>query len=349
VSELSFDVVIPNWNGKKWLCECLKSLQRQTFRSFRVIVVDNGSTDGSVGMLREKFPEVLCLENPENTGFSAAVNQGIAAARAPWILLLNNDMEVAPDCLDNLASAARRYPDYAFFALKMVNYHERTYLDGAGEAYLRGGAGYRLGTMEFDSEHYQHDRDCFGACGGAALYRQDVFTAAGLFDEGFFAYLEDVDLNLRAVRLGLRCRYIAGAVVYHIGSASTGSKFNPTTIRLSTRNSLYVLAKNYTGKIFAAFLLPICIYQFMWLCFCIKKKMVVPYLLGLKEGFGNWSTFRRKGRQFYISHPGLLSNQSFMSILTRAEEEAILSIKERRVQNGKGNTLLNWYQSLFGG
>ncbi len=249
VNEVLIDIIIPNWNGESMLADCLHSLASQTFTGFRIIVIDNGSGDGSVALVEREFPQVKVIRFSENTGFSIAVNRGISDSSAPWLLLLNNDMEVAPDCLENLRYAVDTYQDYYFFALKMLSFHQRDLIDGAGDAVLRGGVGYRLGTMERDSEYYSMDRDTFGVCAGAGLYKRELFEKVGVFDPDFFAYLEDVDLNMRARRSGMRCRYIASAVVYHIGSATSGSKINSLTIRLSTRNNFYVLFKNYSLNI----------------------------------------------------------------------------------------------------
>ncbi|MCK5069109.1 MAG: glycosyltransferase family 2 protein, partial [Desulfocapsa sp.] len=235
---MQIDIVIPNFNGKVFLRNCLNSLQKQTCTEFSVIVVDNGSTDGSIELLSEEYPKVKVLSWDENRGFSAAVNAGIDAGSAPLIFLLNNDTELDKHCLDELIATAQAKAGYDFFAAKMLNYHERTSLDGAGDAFLRGGVGYRIGTMETDGNYYNTARQVFGACAGAALYRRDFFDELGLFDEDFFAYLEDVDLNLRANSRGKKCWYVPDARVYHIGSATTGSKINPFTVSLSTRNNL---------------------------------------------------------------------------------------------------------------
>ena len=345
-AETTIDIVIPSWNGKRFLEVCLSSLRRQTCAGFHVIVVDNGSSDGSVEYLRAEFPEVEVVALHHNTGFSVAVNAGIAASRAPHVLLLNNDMEVAEDCLAELMAAMGRYPEADVFALKMINFHQRHLLDGAGDAFLRGGVGYRLGTMEADGPVYGTDRPVFGACAGAALYRRDFFTEAGLFDPEFFAYLEDVDLNLRAARLGKKMVYIATARVYHLGSATSGSKFNPLTIRLSTRNNLFVLAKNYPLGLLLRFLPALLVYQGAWLLFCLKKGMIGPYLRGIFEGLGRFSDFVRKGGEFR-SRPGLLPVDKFASMLAAAEGEAIASIMRRRSASGKTNALLSLYRSIF--
>ncbi len=340
------EIIIPNWNGKTMLEHCLLSLRQQTYSNFRIIVVDNGSTDGSIELVQRSFPEVLLVPLSHNTGFSIAVNKGIEASRAPWLLLLNNDMEVAEDCLAKLQSALTQYTSFHMFALKMMNYRERGLIDGAGDAVLRGGVGYRLGTMEADSEEYCQDREVFGACAGAALYSREIFDRAGFFDADFFAYLEDVDFNMRSRRLGCRCMYIAGARVYHIGSASTGSKINQLTVRLSTRNNIHVLAKNYSLRLFAGFFPAIFIYQLAWLLFCTKKGLIFPYLAGLYEGLLTLPRFIKK-RMVMHSRKDIIPSTVFANMIKTAERSAVHSIMARRTANAKNNFLLNCYCKFF--
>ncbi len=340
------EIIIPNWNGKGMLENCLLSLQRQTYSNFRVIVVDNGSSDGSIAMLETSFSEVKIKKLAFNTGFSVAVNRGIQASAAPWLLLLNNDMEVAEDCLEKLCQAIEQYPQFHVFALKMMNYYQRRFIDGAGDAVLRGGVGYRIGTMEQDSEEYQKDRESFGACAGAALYSKIFFDRVGLFDADFFAYLEDVDLNMRARRHGLRCMFIAGAKVYHIGSASSGSKINPLTIRLSTRNNIHVIIKNYPLRLFLRFLPAIIIYQLAWLLLCLKKGMLFPYLAGLGQGLRFFFHFYQK-RRVLKKCGDLLPPDVFANMIVTAEREAVNSIMARRTAIGKNNFLLSCYCKFF--
>lgn len=341
------DIVIPNYNGRRFLDVCLKSIYCQSYAAWRIILVDNGSTDGSAAFVRECFPGVSLLTLTENTGFSAAVNRGMEAGDGDLVFLLNNDTELAPDCLQELADAATRYPA-DFFAAKMINYHQRHLLDGAGEGFLRGGAGYRLGTMEADGGVYDVSRQVFGACGGAALYRRQVLKEVGLFEPDFFAYLEDVDWNVRAARLGKTCRYVAEARVYHIGSATSGSKFNDFTIRLSTRNSLFVVARNYSRTMLLRYGLCIGVYQFFWLLFVLKKKRFFPYCRGIAEGIAAWPAMRchyRKSRERLSGAE--VSPAHFMETLRQAEQETIASIMRRRDAAGKNNRLLLLYQRLF--
>lgn len=342
---MQLDIVIPNFNGKDFLRSCLDSLRQQSYSTFNVIVVDNGSRDGSVELLRQEYPEVQLLAWPENKGFSVAVNAGILAGSAPLVFLLNNDTELDRHCLASLVAAADKRPEYDFFAAKMLSFHERDILDGAGDAFLRGGVGYRLGTMEPDSASYSRSRQVFGACAGAALYRREFFEELGCFDDDFFAYLEDVDLNLRAASRRRKCWYVASACVYHIGSATTGSKINDFTVRLSTRNNLCLLLKNYPVTLLLRFCVVIAIYQFFWLCFVIKKAQFMAYCRGLL-GFVKLAPSMLKKRRENLLKARLGSSE-LAAVLSAAEREVIESIMQRRAGAGKGNLLFSWYRRLF--
>ncbi len=339
-----FDIVIPNWNGRHMLEICLPSLYNQRFDNFTVIVVDNGSTDGSADYLRNNYPQVEVVELQENCGFSAAVNRGIEAGRREWVLLLNNDIEMAPNCLGHLSLQAASEPQIRMFALKMLSYADRTVLDGAGDGVLRGGVGYRLGTLEPDSGKYNLKREVFGACAGAALYHRTLFNRVGLFDEEFFAYLEDVDFNLRAVRAGIRCCYVPEAVVYHMGSATSGSKINKLTVRLTTRNNIFVICKNYSLSMLVRFFLPLLVYQFFWLVFVIKKGQLIAYISGIVEAIPRVAAMVRKRPP---RHDVPISSAQFRAKIVASEREVIKSIMSRRAGEGKNNLLLSWYLSIF--
>lgn len=237
-------VVIPNWNGARLLEGCLSSLRRQTFRSFETIVVDGGSEDGSAELVRASFPEARLLELGENRGFAAAANAGIRASSSELVALLNNDTEQDPGWLEALVRAADAHPEAGMFASKLLDFRDRRYLDGAGDAIRLSGLPYRLGHGERDRGQFDRPAYVFGACGAAALYRRRMLDEIGLFDEDFGSYCEDADLSFRAQLAGHRCLYVPEAVVYHVGSASTGGKRSATATRLGTRNSLLLLAKN---------------------------------------------------------------------------------------------------------
>ncbi len=237
-------VVIPNWNGERFLKLCLGSLRDQSFRDFETLLVDNGSTDGSLDFVAEHFPEVKTLSLGENRGFSGAVNAGIWASETELVALLNNDTEQDQGWLEALMHAADSHPEAGLFASKLVDFHDRRFLDGAGDAMRLSGLPYRLGHGERDRGQFDAPGYVFAACAAAALYRKSLFDEVGLFDEDFVSYCEDGDLSFRAQLAGYRCFYVPSAVVYHMGSASTGGKRSPTATRLGTRNSLSLLVKN---------------------------------------------------------------------------------------------------------
>lgn len=338
------DIVIPNWNGREMLGTCLSSLQNQIERDFRVIVVDNGSTDGSTDFIREKYPWVTVVPLPENLGFSAAVNQGIMAGNNPWVLLLNNDTEVHPECMLALGRHCHAAGAGDMYALKMCAFADRSMIDGAGDGVLRGGVGYRLGTMEFDGPEFALQRDVFGACAGAALYRRSLFTRIGLFDEDFFAYLEDVDFNMRAVKAGVVCRYLPDAVVYHIGSASTGSKVSDFVIRQSTRNNIFVILKHYSPRLLFMFAPALLVYQLFWLLFVLKKRRFGAYLKGLGQVMTKAPIMIRRRLH---GDAVLLTDREFAKRVVASERQVVRSIMSRRAQQGKNNVLLRMYLRIF--
>ncbi len=339
------DIVIPNFNGVAFLETCLRSIARQTYPFFSIIVVDNGSVDNSLEFIRKEYPFVHLIVWPQNKGFSPAVNAGISAGNSPFIFLLNNDTELEMDCLEQLVKAAILQDGYDFFASKMLSYRDRHILDGAGDGFLRGGVGYRLGTMEDDDARYSRPGRVFGACAGAALYRRELFDAIGLFDEDFFAYLEDVDFNVRANSRGKKCYYVPDARVFHIGSATTGSKINSFTVRLSTRNNLNLLVKNYPPALFFRFGLALLIYQFFWLIFVVKKRQFPAYVSGVAEFVGNLPLMLKKRKEVLAG--GTLTTEELAAIMIAAERDVICSIMHRRQTQGKTNRLLSLYTRLF--
>jgi GT2 family glycosyltransferase len=339
------DIVIPNYNGVEFLNTCLRSIGRQTYSEFSIIIVDNGSVDNSLEFIRKHYSLVHLISWPQNKGFSPAVNAGISAGNSPFIFLLNNDTELEVDCLEQLVKAAMLQEGYDFFAAKMISYRERHLLDGAGDGFLRGGAGYRQGTMEKDDAFYNFPGRVFGACAGAALYRRTLFETIGLFDEDFFAYLEDVDFNLRANSRGKKCYYVPEAKVFHIGSATTGSKINSFTVRLSTRNNLNVLVKNYPQALFFRFAPALFVYQLFWLAFVVKKKQFSAYLRGVAEFVGNLPLMVKKRKELLVGIS--LTIDELAALLSSAERDVICSIMRRRQAQGKTNRFLSLYTRLF--
>src|SRR5207244_318452 len=192
------------------------------------------------------YPEVRIVALAENQGFAAAVNRGIEAARGRYVALLNNDTEVDPDWLGELVRVLDTDPSAASAASKILEHEasRRDRLYSIGDALTPDGCPRRIGAGEVDRGQWEGVREVFGACAGAALYRRSVLDESGLLDEAFFAYLEDGDWALRARLAGYRCLAVSSAVVYHIGSATTGVG-SPLLFRLGTRNRVRLVLKNY--------------------------------------------------------------------------------------------------------
>lgn len=276
-------VVIPNYNGKEYLENCLRSLEEGT-EVPSIIVVDNGSADGSVELLRLHYPGVRTITFSENRGFSAAVNAGIRSASTEYVFLLNNDTTVAPDAVWTLEQALDKTPDAFCVAAKMIQMRDHTRIDSAGDFYCALGWAFARGKDREADRFTQKDR-IFSACAGAALYRKSYLEQIGFFDEEHFAYLEDVDIGYRANIYGYRSYFIPEAVVYHVGSGASGSRYNEFKIRLSARNSIYLIYKNMPVLqillnlpfLLAGYLLKI--------LFFTGKGYGALYLQGLKNGF----------------------------------------------------------------
>ena len=220
--ETNVSILIPNWNGMAYLPRCLGAISAQTCRDFEVIVVDNGSTDGSVAYLQEHHPEVTIIALDENLGFAAASNIGAKTAQGKWLALLNNDAFPEPDWLQTLVEATMEHPEYSFFASRLVKANQPDLLDGLGDAYHISGMAWRR-YYNFPVDSINHlPEEVFSPCGAAALYNRDGFLDAGGFDEDYTSYHEDVDLGFRLRLRGHRCLYVPEAVVKHVGSASYG-------------------------------------------------------------------------------------------------------------------------------
>jgi GT2 family glycosyltransferase len=237
-------LVIPNWNGRRYLEPCLRSVFAQEFRDFAVVVVDNGSADGSADLVRTRFPQVHLIENSENRGFAAANNQAIRASASEYVVTLNNDTEVDPEWLGALVRAANADPCIGMCASKMLLADRREAIDSAGIVVNRAGMIWNRESGNVDHPGAAGPIPVFGPCAGAALYRRAMLDDVGLFDEDFFAYMEDVDLAWRAQWAGWRCVYVPQAIVYHVHSA-TGKEGSHFKNRMLGRNKMWLLCKNY--------------------------------------------------------------------------------------------------------
>lgn len=287
-------VVIPNLNGIKYLNECIAHVLRSK-AEVDVIVVDNGSTDGSIEALCSTFPEVRVIELGYNTGFCHAVNVGIANAKTPYVFLLNDDAYVTASAIGRLEKVLDADPMCFSVQAKMLKMFEKDLIDSAGDEYCALGWAFPKGQDSPNGPKYKGKiKSTFSACGGAALYRRSLFKKIGLFDENHFAYLEDVDIGYRAMIYGYHNKIDLGAVVYHAGSQTTGSRHNDFKVRSAAKNNIYLLYKNMP---FWQFVLNLPLIEagiIIKFIYFIRKGLGKSYFVGLMQGIG--ISLSKKGR-----------------------------------------------------
>jgi hypothetical protein len=239
-------VVIPSWNGAHFLGECLASLVAQTHPA-QIILVDNGSTDDTAELVRERFPGVTLLALDSNHGFAGAVNVGIVHAQSTgvdYVALLNNDAVAGPDWLEQLIACADAHPSAGIVTSKFL-LSDGVHIDSTGDFYSSWGWAYPRGRDEVDRGQYDAPelREVFCGSGGASLFRMRMLAEVGVFDEDYFAYLEDQDLGFRAQLMGWRARYEPAAVAYHrmMGTSAMLPHFSRYQ---AIRNCIYLYSKN---------------------------------------------------------------------------------------------------------
>ncbi len=250
VSSPLVSVVVVNWNRGDLLRACLRSLEAQSFRDFEILVVDNGSGDGSPAMVEAEFPAARVIRNDANRGYCAANNQGIAAARGRYVALINNDAEADPRWIEELLGAFRVADDVGMAASKILVWESRGTIDKAGHLIYPDGQNRGRGTGETDRGQYDRIEETAWPDGCAALYRRQMLDRIGGFDEDFFAYADDAELGLRARLAGWRCFYMPAAVVYH-HLGSTLGRFSPERLVLIERNRVWLAAKLFPWRVLA--------------------------------------------------------------------------------------------------
>jgi GT2 family glycosyltransferase len=223
VAAVDVAVVIPNYDGERWLPGVLESVAAQTVAPSEVLVVDDGSTDGSLTLLADRFPDVRVIALGSNGGFAQAANAGLRAVSAEAVALVNTDVVLAPDWLERAAAALAAAPRAAAVATKLLDLDDPTLIYDAGDVLRRDGVCEQRGRFERDGGRYDAPGEVFSACAGAALYRRAAVLEAGGFDERFGTYLEDVDLGLRLRLAGWRCRWEPRAVARHAGGGSSAA------------------------------------------------------------------------------------------------------------------------------
>ncbi len=314
-------VVVPNWNRRDLLARSLESLGRQTHPVEQVIVADNGSTDGSAQAAAAAGARVIELER--NLGFSGAVNAGIRAARTPWIAVVNNDVEPEADWLERLHGAVERRGAW-FGTGKLLNASHRDMIDGTFDVVCRGACSWRAGHGRSDSPQWSESGPAQMVPFTAALFRAGLFEKAGLLDERFGSYLEDVDFGLRCWKLGLEGVYAADAVAYHAGSATLGA-WHPDVVRRIARNQVLLVAKHFPRRWFRRYGWPVLVAQGLWGLVALRHGALLPFLRGKIDGL----------RQYGAARDG----SGDVGELLEESEHTLFELQKR--------TGFNWYWRLY--
>lgn len=324
-------VVIPNWNGKRFLTGVLDSLAKQTYKQVEVVVVDNGSHDGSVEFIRENYPTVQLALYEKNTGFAVAVNRGIRESKGEFIALINNDTVLEDEFIAELVKGMDEHPECGSLGCKMLAYDDHSLLDGVGDGYRRGGLPGRIGHREKDTGLFDEGRYILGACGGAALYRRSLFCDIGLFDDDYFAYLEDVDIALRAQSAGYKCYYIPTARIYHLGCGTTGSGYSPLVVKLSAQNNWNTIVKNIPMPLLIKFLPQIAFWQAYYLAVvCVRGGQVLPWLEGSFKAL--LLLPRMLGKRAQINKKRKVSLKYFEDVIVESEND-LTAARDRLYKN----------------
>ena len=271
---MKVSVVTPNYNGVKFLKNYFNSLNQDSECIGEVIIIDNGSDDSSLEYIQKNnfnFP-VVVIKNDENLGFAPAVNQGISKAKYDYIFSLNNDTEVEIGSINAMLDLIQEEDIFSVQA-KMIQSDNKQLIDDAGDEYNLLAWTKKMGENQ-NSENYSQVLEIFSSCAGAALYKKSVLEEIGSFDDNFFAYMEDVDLAIRSQIYGYRNLLCPDAVVYHIGSATSGSRYNDFKVRIAARNNVWTVYKNLP--------IPLKIINFIFLFF----GFLIKYIFFLKKGFG---------------------------------------------------------------
>jgi GT2 family glycosyltransferase len=292
---MTVSVVIPNWNQREFLVSALRSiraLRKPEGCAVETIVVDNASTDESAEAAEAEGARVLRQER--NVGVSRAFNAGIQASVGEYVALVNNDVELAEDWLERLLRAMT--PGAWFAAGKTLDWTDRTRIDGAGDAVCRGGASWRLGHGRADGPEFESPKKTFFPSATATIYRKAFFERVGGFEEAFFAYLEDVEMGLRAAAAGLEGVYEPQARAYHRGSA-TGVSWSPQMVRWMTAHQILLLAKHYPGGLLLRYARPILAAQLLWGALSLSRGRGGAWAAGIADGARRWRGLRSASRR----------------------------------------------------
>jgi len=333
---MTVSFIVPHRNRRDLLEPLLASIRRQK-QSFRggieVILVDNGSEDGSVRVAERLGAQVIAL--PQNEGVSRALNRGIQAAQGEFVALVNNDVELSADWLVRLLTALEGGERW-FATGKLLNFNDRRRIDGAGDAVCRGGTAWRIGHGKDDGPVFAHPRPTYFPSATATLFRRTFFDQIGLYEEAFFAYLEDVDLGFRAAIENKPGCYVPDAVAFHM-SGETAGRWSTQMVEWLTCHQLLLLAKFYPASLLARFGWQILVAQALWAVLAASRGRTLGWMRGFSRGLWRFRMLRRGSRSLRL-------HASRLAAALRAAESEI-ALVQRQTQ---WDTYWRWYFRLAG-
>jgi GT2 family glycosyltransferase len=260
-------VVVPNWNGNRFIRQCLDSLFSQTFQDFEIVVFDNASTDGSLDVVKNQYPDVRLIESPVNLGFARANNGGVKASQGKFVFLINNDTIIDPDCLEKIYSFYQK-KECAVVTGKMV-FPDRKTLDHAGGMYSRIGIALDRGLLSRDIAQFNYPFKVDYAHGSCLFIQKELYERVDGFDQDFFQYVEDVDFGLKIKSLGYDIYYCPDATLVHYDGGTTGRE---------NRRRTYYMVTNLAATMFKIYTVP-ALFLFFPLFLFSRFGLGVAYLL----------------------------------------------------------------------
>jgi GT2 family glycosyltransferase len=274
----SICVIIINFNSDKDLAKCLQCLDKQVFKDFCTIVIDNSEIGNKNDFSNIYDSNIHLINNHRNIGFASGNNIAIKETNADWIALLNPDAFPEPTWLSNLMLATKKFPNYSFFASRLLSAKKPWLLDGAGDNYHFSGLIWRHGHGFSDQQiTFSEPIEVFSPCAASALYRRLALEQVGGFDEDFFCYAEDVDLGFRLRLQGHRCLFVPEAVSYHVGSATTGNR-SVFSMYHGHRNLVWAYVKNMPMPLFLIFLpahIILNVFSLIWFTIMGQRKTII--------------------------------------------------------------------------
>ena len=337
-------ITIPSLHRPDLTARCIESIQQQTLPAelWKIVVIENEARPDSI--LPDPLPRnTIRIELPNNEGTTNSINRGMASVPSPYVLLLNNDAELAPDYLEKLLNTLEADETLGFATGKLLRATQRAQLDGAGDAMLLGGASYRLGHLDRDQGQFDQCMPLLSACGAAVLYRSKAFLLCGALDADFFAYLDDLDLALRTHLIGYRGVYVPEAVAYHVGSATLGQTLHPQVVEYITRNQFYVLMKDYPQAVLRRLLPRIVAYQTLWLMFAVKSAGLFPYVRGVRGALRGRKRMLQKHRDLMAKRK--IDDEQLLALMQMSERQ-IYDWQQSRAPQDR-SALLRLYFRLF--